>query len=72
MWESTTGSLKSQGWILLQPQNGGSLITVHLEYHPPAGAIEAMFTRLFKDPQKMLEGNLEKLQRIIVTDSLGP
>lgn len=65
VWESTRGPLKSKGWILVQPQNGGSCITVHLEYQPLGGALEEMFAQLFKDPQKILEDDLEKLRKIL-------
>jgi len=64
-WESTEGSLKTNGFITVAPQNSGSRVTVHVEYNPPAGALGEAVAKVFSDPQKMLEDDLEKLAEII-------
>jgi uncharacterized membrane protein len=66
VWESTKGPLRTKGWTVLKAQGEGSIITLHLEYHPPAGVLQDMFAELFPEPQKMLEEDLEKLRKILV------
>ncbi|HEU4742799.1 MAG TPA: SRPBCC family protein [Meiothermus sp.] len=64
-WQSLEGSLKTHGYIQVMPEGSGSRVTVHVEYTPPGGAVGEAFASLFKDPQKMLEQDLEKLGEII-------
>lgn len=68
-WHSMEGSLETKGFIKVEPDStsgmGGSRVTVHVEYNPPGGAIGEAFASLFKDPQKMLEHDLEKLGELI-------
>lgn len=64
-WHSVKGSIDTKGFIKVEPDGEGSRITVHVEYTPPAGAAGEAFAGLFKDPQKMLESDLEKLGEIL-------
>lgn len=64
-WQSLEGSIKTHGFITVRPEDSGSRITVHIEYTPPGGAIGEAFASLFKDPQKMLEHDLEKLGTLL-------
>ncbi len=64
-WQSTEGSLETNGFIAVEPQSGGSRVTVHVEYVPPLGAVGEAVASLFKDPQKMLEHDLSQLDSLI-------
>lgn len=64
-WQSLEGSIKTHGYITVKPEASGSRITVHIEYTPPGGAIGEAFASLFKDPQGMLEHDLEKLGTLL-------
>jgi uncharacterized membrane protein len=64
-WQSLEGSLETNGYITVESSDSGSKVTVNVRYNPPGGAIGEAFTKLFKDPQKMLENDLEKLGELI-------
>jgi uncharacterized membrane protein len=64
-WQSLEGSLETNGYITVEPSGSGSKVTVNVRYNPPGGAIGEAFTKIFKDPQKMLENDLEKLGELI-------
>jgi carbon monoxide dehydrogenase subunit G len=64
-WQSTEGSLETNGFITVEPQSGGSRVTVHVEYVPPLGAVGEAVANIFKDPQKMLEHDLSQLDTLI-------
>jgi uncharacterized membrane protein len=64
-WQSLEGSLETNGFITVEPSDIGSKVTVNVRYNPPGGAIGEAFTKLFKDPQKMLENDLEKLGELV-------
>lgn len=64
-WHSVKGSIDTKGFIKIEGDGPGASITVHVEYTPPGGAAGEAFASLFKDPQKMLEGDLEKLGEIL-------
>lgn len=64
-WQSVKGSIDTTGFIKVEPEGTGSKVTVHVEYVPPLGALGEMFASIFKDPQKMLEHDLEKLGGMI-------
>ncbi|MDX2008012.1 MAG: SRPBCC family protein [Meiothermus sp.] len=64
-WQSTDGSLQTTGFIRVEPEGPGSRVTVHVEYVPPLGAIGEAVASVFKDPQRMLENDLEKLGWIV-------
>lgn len=63
-WQSLEGSVKTQGHIRVEPDTRGSRVTVYMEYVPPGGAIGEVFAAIFKNPQKMLEEDLENLAEI--------
>jgi uncharacterized membrane protein len=60
-WQSVEGSLETTGFITVEPSGAGSKVTVSVNYNPPGGAIGEAFTQIFKDPQDMLEHDLENL-----------
>jgi uncharacterized membrane protein len=64
-WHSLEGSLETKGFIKIEPVSEGSRVTVHVEYTPPLGAIGEAVASLMKDPQKMLEHDLERLGELI-------
>jgi uncharacterized membrane protein len=64
-WQSLEGSIETNGYILVESSGSGSKVTVNVRYNPPGGAIGEAFTKIFKDPQKMLENDLEKLGKLI-------
>jgi uncharacterized membrane protein len=64
-WHSLEGSLETKGFIKVEPVASGSRVTVHVEYTPPLGAIGEAVASLMKDPQKMLEDDLERLGELI-------
>ena len=64
-WHSVKGAIDTKGFIKVEPDGEGSRVTVHIEYQPPGGAAGEAFATLFKDPQKMLETDLEKLGEIL-------
>ena len=64
-WRSTEGSLENTGFISIKPSGTGSLVTVHIEYTPPLGAIGEAVATIFKDPQAMLEHDLAQLENLI-------
>jgi uncharacterized membrane protein len=64
-WQSLEGSLETNGYITVEPSGSGSKVTVNVRYNPPGGAIGEAFTKIFKDPQKMLEDDLSKLGELI-------
>jgi uncharacterized membrane protein len=65
-WQSLEGFLETNGFITVEPEGSGSRVTVNVRYAPPGGALGEAFASLFKDPQKMLERDLEKLGELIV------
>lgn len=64
-WRSTEGALENTGFIAIKPSGNGSLVTVHVEYMPPLGAIGEAAATVFKDPQAMLEHDLAQLENLI-------
>jgi uncharacterized membrane protein len=64
-WQSLEGSLDTDGYITVEPSALGSKVTVNVRYNPPGGAIGEAFTKIFKDPQTMLERDLEKLGELV-------
>jgi uncharacterized membrane protein len=64
-WQSLEGTLETNGYITVEPVSSGSKVTVNVRYNPPGGAIGEAFTKLFKDPQTMLENDLSKLGELI-------
>ena len=60
-WKSLEGDIQTSGFIKVEPDGTGSRITVNVEYTPPMGVVGEVFAAIFKDPQKMLEQNLEDL-----------
>lgn len=70
-WHSVKGTLDTKGFFKLVPEGDGTKITVHVEYDPPAGAIGEAFAGLFKDPQKMLEQDLNKLGDLLSGEAVS-
>ncbi|ADH63204.1 cyclase/dehydrase [Allomeiothermus silvanus DSM 9946] len=66
-WQSVEGSIKTQGHIRVEPEGDQTRIEVCVEYVPPGGAVGEAFASLFKNPQKMLEHDLENLREIIAS-----
>jgi len=64
-WQSIEGDIKTHGSILLEPDGGGTRVSVDLEYAPPGGVVGEAFAKIFANPQKMLEDDLNNLAHIV-------
>ena len=69
-WHSVKGSIDTKGFIKVDREGDQTKVTVHVEYTPPGGAAGEAFAGLFKDPQKMLESDLEKLGGLLSGDQV--
>jgi uncharacterized membrane protein len=69
-WRSTYDSaVKHEGWVRFEPNhNGGTRITVHLCYVPPAGALgHAVATIFGADPKSEMDSDLLRMKTMIET-----
>jgi uncharacterized membrane protein len=69
-WESTSDStVKSTGYVRFDPNNrGGTRVTVHMSYTPPAGAIgHAVASLLGKNPKQQMDEDLMRLKSLMET-----
>lgn len=66
-WRSEPGAeVEQAGTITLEPQRGGTRVTVHISYRPPAGAVGKTIARLMgRDPARELEEDLERMKMLI-------
>lgn len=70
-WRSLEGSeIRNEGTVLFEPSPDGQRteIRVSLEYQQPAGKAGKAFAKLFgKDPQRMIEKDLDRLKKLMET-----
>ncbi len=66
-WQTLPGSdVQSAGTVRFTPADGGAMLRVVLEFHPPGGHFGARIAWLIgKDPETQLAGDLERLKKIM-------
>ena len=68
-WRSLEGSeVETSGTVRFEPATGGRGTVVHvtLDYNPPAGAVGALFAKLFgEDPDGEMQTDLRRFKQII-------
>jgi uncharacterized membrane protein len=73
-WRSLEGAdVDNSGWVRFEraPGNRGTVITVQIEYTPPAGAIGAGVAKLFfEEPQQQLDDDLRRFKQVIETGEI--
>jgi uncharacterized membrane protein len=70
VWESIPGPMETYSWMSIESEGPGSRVTMSLFYNPPRGAVSEIFSRMFKDPQTILDHDLKKLEAILVRKPL--
>lgn len=72
-WKTEPGAeVEQSGEILFDPVRGGTRVTVHLSYRPPAGAIgRALASLLGSDPQHQLEQDLRRMKTLVERDAVS-
>lgn len=73
-WQSTADSeVATAGSVRFKPAaDGGTEITVHLQYEPPAGRLGSWVAWLFgEEPSQQIRADLEKLKRLLETDAVS-
>jgi uncharacterized membrane protein len=69
-WRSTLDSeVKHEGWVRFEPNgSGGTRLTVHLRYVPPAGAFGHAIATIFgADPKSEMDADLLRMKTMIET-----
>lgn len=65
-WKSTEGSIGTSGVITFSPVGEQTEVHVLMQwYDPPAGPVGEAFSRLFQNPEKMLEEDLQRFKDIV-------
>jgi uncharacterized membrane protein len=66
-WQSLTGStISTAGSVNFDEEAGGTRVTVHLQYNPPAGKLGAAISKLFgRDPSQHVREDLQRLKQIL-------
>jgi uncharacterized membrane protein len=66
-WRSEAGAeIPQSGSIQFEPQRGGTLVTVHMSYTPPAGVLgHGLATLLGSDPKAQMDDDLARMKAFI-------
>ena len=66
-WRSEGGAeIPQSGSIQFEPHRGGTLVTVHISYTPPAGALgHGLATLLGSDPEARMDDDLARMKNFI-------
>jgi uncharacterized membrane protein len=65
-WNSRGGSMETSGVVTFQDINGVTEVHVLMQwYDPPLGKVGEVASRLFQDPEKMLEEDLQRFKDIV-------
>lgn len=66
-WRSEPGSqIEQAGSVQFEPSRGGTRVTVHLAYTPPAGVVgHAIATLLGSDPKRQMDDDLARMKTFI-------
>ena len=70
-WNSTRGSIETTGAVTFADVgNGTTEVHVTMQYYdPPAGAVGEAVSRLFQNPEKMLEEDLHRFKDMMETQA---
>lgn len=71
-WRSEPGSeIKQSGSVEFHPSHGGTHVTVHMSYVPPAGGVgHGLATMLGSDPEHQLDEDLLRMKSVIERGTL--
>ena len=66
-WRSEPGSeIEQEGTVTFEPSAGGTRVTVHMTYSPPAGALGHGIARMLgADPQRQMDDDLARMKEFI-------
>jgi uncharacterized membrane protein len=66
-WRSEAGAeIPQSGSVQFEPQRGGTLVTVHMSYTPPAGVLgHGLATQLGSDPKARMDDDLARMKAFI-------
>ena len=66
-WRSEPGSeIEQEGTITFEPSRGGTLVTVRMQYSPPAGVLgHGIAKMLGADPQRQMDDDLARMKAFI-------
>ena len=65
-WNSTRGDMQTTGTVTFAESNDNTLVHVVMQwYDPPAGPLGEAVSRLFQDPDKMLEEDLHRFKDVV-------
>jgi uncharacterized membrane protein len=73
-WQSLTGSMISTaGSVRFDPVNGGTKVTVKLQFSPLAGSLGAAIARLLgEDPSQQIHEDLHRFKQLMETGIIVP
>jgi uncharacterized membrane protein len=73
-WQSLTGSMISTaGSVRFDPVNGGTRVTVKLQFSPLAGSLGAAIARLLgEDPSQQIHDDLQRFKQLMETGTVVP
>ena len=64
-WQSTEGTIETHGAATFEEAGDSQTkVTVGLEYHPPGGTLGEAVAKLFNDPEKQLEEDLNRFKTV--------
>jgi uncharacterized membrane protein len=63
-WQSTEGTIETHGAVTFEEVDGGTKVTVGLEYQPPGGALGEAVARMFADPEELFEADLNRFKQV--------
>ncbi|MBI4264958.1 MAG: SRPBCC family protein [Acidobacteria bacterium] len=68
-WQSLVGStISTAGSVNFDETDGGTRVTVHFQYDPPAGKLGAAVAKLFgEDPTRQVREDLQRFKQIMET-----
>jgi uncharacterized membrane protein len=71
-WQSLEGStISTAGSVNFDEDAHGTRVTVHLQYHPPAGRVGAAVARLFgEEPNQTIREDLRRFKRLLETGEI--
>lgn len=65
-WKSVGGQIETHGAVIFKELDAGRTeVTVGIEYNPPVGALGEAVAKLFSDPEKQLDEDLERFRRVV-------
>jgi uncharacterized membrane protein len=65
-WNSIGGNMDTTGQVTFTEQDDNTLVHVIMQWsRPPGGAVGEAASRMFQDPEKMLEEDLQRLKDIV-------